>query len=96
MVGTVMAVRSTYFEPSSAFDPVISFTIVTMAIIGGGDNARGPLVGCTFLVVLSDLLWDKAPQIYMILLGLLLIAFVLFAPEGVSGWRLPLLRPGKR
>ncbi|HUC61748.1 MAG TPA: branched-chain amino acid ABC transporter permease [Alphaproteobacteria bacterium] len=89
MVGAVMAVRSSYFEPSQAFDPVISFTIVTMAIIGGSDNARGPLVGSAFLVILSELLWDRAPQMYMILLGLLLIAFVLFAPGGVTAWRLP-------
>jgi branched-chain amino acid transport system permease protein len=41
-VGGVMALRTSYFEPQQTFDPIISFTIVTMAIIGGSDDARGP------------------------------------------------------
>ena len=85
MVGAVMVARSTYFEPTQAFDPVVSFTIVTIAIIGGSDDVWGPLVGAVFLVGLSEFLWDKSPQMYMILLGILLGAFVLFAPEGITG-----------
>ena len=91
MVGAVMALRSTYFEPLQVFSPVISFTVVTMAIIGGSDDAWGPLVGAVFLVVLSELLWANAPQLYMIILGGLLVGFVLFAPQGILGrlaaWR---------
>jgi len=85
MVGAVMALRSTYFEPLQVFSPVVSFTVVTMAIIGGSDDARGPLVGALFLVVLSELLWANAPQLYMIILGSLLVGFVLFAPQGIVG-----------
>jgi branched-chain amino acid transport system permease protein len=85
MVGAVMALRSTYFEPLQVFSPVVSFTVVTMAIIGGSDDARGPLVGALFLVVLSELLWANAPQLYMIILGSLLVGFVLFAPQGIIG-----------
>jgi branched-chain amino acid transport system permease protein len=85
MVGGVMVLRSTYFEPAQLFDPVISFSIVTMAVVGGSDDAIGPLLGAAGFVLLSELLWANAPQIYMILLGVLLIAFVLFVPEGLSG-----------
>ncbi len=85
MVGAVMALRSTYFEPLQVFSPVVSFTVVTMAVIGGSDDARGPLVGAVFLVVLSELLWANAPQLYMIILGGLLVSFVLFAPQGIVG-----------
>ena len=85
MVGAVMALRSTYFEPLQVFSPVVSFTVVTMAVIGGSDDARGPLVGAVFLVVLSELLWANAPQLYMIILGGLLVGFVLFAPQGIVG-----------
>jgi branched-chain amino acid transport system permease protein len=68
-----------------AFDPTISLTIVTMAIIGGSDDVRGPILGAGLLVLVSEFLWVRAPQIYMIIIGLLLIAFVLFAPGGVCG-----------
>ena len=84
MVGAVMALRSTYFEVLQVFSPTISFTIVTMAIIGGAGDARGPALGALFLVGLSELLRGASPQFYLILLGLCLILFVLFAPGGLT------------
>jgi branched-chain amino acid transport system permease protein len=86
MVGAVLALRTTYFEPLQAFTPAISFATVTMAIIGGSDDARGPILGALFLGLLSELLWASAPEVYMILLGLVLIGFVLLAPAGICGW----------
>ncbi len=85
MVGAVMVLRTSYFEPLQVFSPVTSFTIVSMAIIGGSDDAVGPLLGVLFLALLSELLWANAPELYMIILGLLLVGFVLGAPEGVHG-----------
>lgn len=85
MVGGLMALRSTYFEVMQVFSPTISFTIVTMAIIGGRDDARGPVLGALFLVALSEILWGAAPRAYLIMLGLFLILFVLFAPQGMVG-----------
>lgn len=83
MVGGVMALRATYFEPLVVFDPMISFTMIAMAILGGSDDLRGPVLGAVFLAVLSELLWANAPQIYMILLGVVLVAFVLWRPQGL-------------
>ncbi|MBM3583570.1 MAG: branched-chain amino acid ABC transporter permease [Alphaproteobacteria bacterium] len=85
MVGGLMALRSAYFEPLQVFNPVISFTIVTMAVVGGAADARGPILGALLLVVVSELLWANAPQGYMIALGVLLIGFVVFAPGGITG-----------
>jgi branched-chain amino acid transport system permease protein len=80
-----MTLRTTYFEPQYVFDPMVSFTILTMAIIGGSDDARGPLFGAAFLTLLSELFWAKAPQIYLIMLGVILIGFVRLLPEGICG-----------
>lgn len=84
-VGSVMVLRQSYFEPAQIFDPVISFSIVTMAVVGGTEDVKGPLLGAAAFVLLSELLWANAPQLYMVLVGLLLIVFVLFAPQGLSG-----------
>jgi branched-chain amino acid transport system permease protein len=84
-IGGLMALRTSYFEPQQVFDPVVSFTILTMAIIGGSDDARGPVMGATFLTLLSELLWARAPQLYLILLGLLLVTFVVVLPNGIYG-----------
>ncbi len=85
MVGGVMALRSTYFVPGQVFDPMISVTVIAMALLGGGDNARGPLLGVLFLALLSELLWVQAPLLYMIFLGAILIVFVLLVPDGLLG-----------
>ena len=84
-VGGVMALRATYFEPNTAFDPMISFSMIAMTIIGGSDDLRGPVLGAVLLTGLSELLWDVAPQGYMLILGILLLIFVRFLPEGLSG-----------
>ena len=95
MVGGLMILRSTYFEPLQAFSPTTSFTIVTIAILGGSDEVPGPLMGAVLLVLLSELLWARAPEIYMIILGVLLVAFVLFVPEGLLGRLQRLFAPAK-
>ncbi len=56
-----------------------------MAVVGGSEDVKGPLLGAAGFVLLSELLWANAPQLYMVLVGLLLIVFVLFAPQGLSG-----------
>lgn len=86
MVGAVMALRSTYFDATRLFDAETSFTIVTMAIVGGRGSAKGALLGAAALLLLSELLWARAPQIYLILLGVILIAFVLFVPRGLAAF----------
>jgi branched-chain amino acid transport system permease protein len=64
---------------------MISFAMIAMAIIGGSDDLRGPVLGAVLLTGLSELLSDVAPQGYLMILGLLLLVFVRFLPEGLSG-----------
>lgn len=84
-VGGLMTLRTSYFEPSQAFEPFISFSIVTMAVVGGSDRPRGPVLGAFTFVLLSEMLWSRFPQLYMIILGVLLVTFILFVPRGLSG-----------
>jgi branched-chain amino acid transport system permease protein len=99
MVGGVMALRSTYFVVGQVFDPMISVTVIAMALLGGGDRPLGPLLGVCFLALLSELLWAQAPLIYMVVLGLILIVFVLLVPNGLWGlgaqWRSRRAQPPK-
>ncbi|MBT2305058.1 branched-chain amino acid ABC transporter permease [Variovorax paradoxus] len=85
MVGAVMALRSTYFVVGGVFDPMISITVIAMAILGGGDSAKGPVLGVVFLFFIQELLWANAPLLYMIILGAILITFVLLLPNGLVG-----------
>jgi branched-chain amino acid transport system permease protein len=82
MVGALLIMRSTYFDPLEIFNPQTSVLIVTMAVIGGSDKPFGPLLGVAFLVFLQEALWANLPQLYMIVVGILLIAVVIWFPGG--------------
>src|ERR1700722_556148 len=85
IVGGISVFGTGYFEPMQAFNPSLSLNMITMAVIGGTDDAFGPLIGASLLVLLSELLWATAPELYMVILGLLLVVFVVWMPEGVEG-----------
>jgi branched-chain amino acid transport system permease protein len=96
VVGALMIMRSTYFEPLAIFTPQTSVLIVTMAVIGGSDRPFGPLLGVGLLVVLQELLWASLPQLYMIIVGVLLISVVIWMPGGVYGHLHRLIPAGAR
>jgi branched-chain amino acid transport system permease protein len=83
-VGAAMAVRWTYIDPHTAFNPLIGFQTVLIAMVGGATTLRGPLVAAVALSMLSDALRLNLPYIYLILLGTLLILCVLFLPRGIA------------
>ena len=45
VTGAVMAPRWTYIDPAIAFNPLISFQVVIMALLGGAERLCGPLLG---------------------------------------------------
>lgn len=83
-VGAAMAVRWTYIDPHSAFNPLIGFQTVLIAMIGGATTWRGPVIAAVVLSMLSDALRLNLPYAYLILLGVLLIVCVLFIPGGIA------------
>ena len=46
VVGALMILRTTYFEPQQVFDPIVSFTIVTIAIIGRKRQLARAVIRC--------------------------------------------------
>ncbi|GAA4330264.1 branched-chain amino acid ABC transporter permease [Pigmentiphaga soli] len=86
LAGGLMVARTGYFEPATIFSPQISLTIIAMCAAGGSDGPWGPLLGALLLTILSELLRDAAPQLYLIILGMLLVFFTLKMPGGLSAW----------
>src|SRR5262249_16820292 len=85
VVGAVMAPRFGYLTPNFAFNPLISFQVVIMALLGGVQRLWGPLLGVIPLVFLSELLQVRFPFWYSVLLGLIFMIIVYFLPRGVTG-----------
>jgi branched-chain amino acid transport system permease protein len=85
LTGAIMAPRWTYIDPNIAFNPVISFEVVIMALLGGAGRLFGPLLGVVPLVLLFELLTVYFPSYFSILLGAVFILIVYALPEGVTG-----------
>lgn len=86
-VGATMAVRWTYIDPVSVFNPFIGFQTVLIALIGGAATLWGPLVAAVLFSVLAETLRLQLPQAYMMALGALLILSVLYLPNGLASLR---------
>ncbi|RPI25006.1 MAG: branched-chain amino acid ABC transporter permease [Actinobacteria bacterium] len=81
--GAVMATRFRYIDPSIAFNPLISFLPVVMAIFGGIARLYGPILGTLVLIVLQEFLITEHPYVYLLIFGLTLIVVVLWLPGGL-------------
>jgi branched-chain amino acid transport system permease protein len=88
--GATMATRWTYIDPTIAFNPLLSFMPVLMAIFGGMGQLYGPVVGATFFTLLKEYLTTTLAkqglgELYMLIFGIVLLAAILFMPKGVVG-----------
>ena len=85
VTGAVMAPRWTYIDPAIAFNPVISFQVLIMALLGGAHRLWGPLLGVIPLTILFEVLSANFPNHFSILLGLVFMLIVYGVPHGVAG-----------
>ncbi|WP_273511999.1 branched-chain amino acid ABC transporter permease [Phreatobacter oligotrophus] len=85
VVGAIMAPRWTYIDPSIAFNPIISFQVLIMALLGGAARLYGPILGVVPLAILFEILQANFPNSFSILLGLAFLVIVYFVPSGIVG-----------
>jgi branched-chain amino acid transport system permease protein len=84
LTGAIMAPRWTYIDPAISFNPVVSFQVVIMALLGGAGTLLGPLAGALPLVLLFEFLSAHFPNHFSILLGLSFMVIVYFVPDGIG------------
>ena len=88
--GALYATYVTYIDPTS-FNIAESILLVSMIIVGGTGNVKGPLIGAVVLILLPEALRflsipsTVAPQIRLIIYGTLLILMMQFRPQGIAG-----------
>jgi branched-chain amino acid transport system permease protein len=93
-LGASVAVRWTYIDPPAVFNPFIGFQTVLIAMIGGASTIAGPLASAVLFSLLTEFLRLRFPYAYLIVLGTLLIALVLYLPGGLASL-LARRRPGR-
>jgi branched-chain amino acid transport system permease protein len=85
VAGAIMTPRWTYLDPAIAFNPLISFQVVIMALLGGANRLYGPLLGAVPLVLILETISANFPNHFSIVLGVVFIVIVYFLPNGVAG-----------
>jgi len=75
-----------YADPSSAFNLNYSVSVLAMSLIGGTAHWAGPIVGAILLGSTQQLLTVTiSSEVNVLVLGVMLVLFVVVAPEGLIG-----------
>lgn len=85
LAGAIVAPRWTYIDPTIAFNPVVSFQVLIMALLGGAARLHGPVLGVIPLVLLFEFLSAHFPNYFSVLLGCTFLVIVYLAPRGIVG-----------
>jgi branched-chain amino acid transport system permease protein len=85
LCGAIMAPRWSYIDPAIAFNPVTSFQVLIMALLGGVHRLYGPLLGVVPLALLFEFLLANFPNHFSILIGIAFMLIVYAIPQGIVG-----------
>jgi branched-chain amino acid transport system permease protein len=84
--GAPAAMYLQYADPSSAFNLNYSVSVLAMSLIGGTAHWAGPVLGAILLGATQQALAVTiSSEVNVLVLGVMLVLFVVAAPEGLIG-----------
>ena len=96
VVGVILFLAKLRISPEAAFS-LLDWTgfVLFIVIIGGIGTIAGPIVGTLLFFALREILAELGAW-YLLLLGMVAVATMIFAPRGVWGWLAGRWRPRTR
>jgi branched-chain amino acid transport system permease protein len=86
IAGAPMPMYLSYIEPLSTFNLSYSIYALGMPIIGGTSHWIGPVIGALLLATLQQIVTvTVSNELNVLIVGVLLVLFVVIAPEGILG-----------
>jgi len=85
LAGVLYAVQNKFAAPDFVFF-VVSGEVVIFNVIGGIGTLVGPIVGAAFFLLLREGLSRFFTEFYLIPVGVIFIAIVIFMPQGLLGF----------
>jgi len=85
LAGVLYALQNKFAAPDFVFF-LISGEVVIFNVMGGIGTLVGPLVGAAFFLVLRETLSRFLTEYYLIPVGLIFTAMVIFMPQGLLGF----------
>jgi branched-chain amino acid transport system permease protein len=97
MAGAPLPYYVTYLDPSSGFSLSYAVNTIAMPLIGGTSSWLGPVIGAVLLGTLQQLATVTiSSALSLLIVGLMLVGFVVVAPNGIIGWFNPRARSTPR
>jgi ABC-type branched-subunit amino acid transport system ATPase component/ABC-type branched-subunit amino acid transport system permease subunit len=81
--GGIYAYFLTFIDPRGMFDILVSVQIVLACLLGGRGTLWGPVVGAFIVWPLNEVTNFSTQGTHLLVFGLLLMAVVLFLPQGI-------------
>ncbi len=86
MAGAPLPYYVTYLDPTSGFNLAYAVNSIAMPLVGGMTSWVGPLVGAIFLGTIQQTATVTiSSSLNLLLVGVLLVLFVVVAPNGIIG-----------
>jgi len=86
MAGAPLPYYVTYLDPASSFNLAYAVNSVAMPVIGGMTSWIGPIIGAVLLGTIQQLATVTiSSALNLLIVGILLILFVIIAPNGIMG-----------
>lgn len=88
MAGGLYFLKSSFIQPSDAFDLTLSTEVIVIAMLGGQGTITGVAIGAYFYEELRGFLLtsETFSHFQLVIAGLLLLLIVLFFPSGLMGF----------
>ncbi|HMS78249.1 MAG TPA: branched-chain amino acid ABC transporter permease [Burkholderiaceae bacterium] len=84
--GAPMPMYLSFIEPASSFNLSYAVSTLAMPIIGGLGHWAGPVIGALLLGSLQQIVTVTiSSELNVLVVGVLLVVFVVIAPEGILG-----------
>ena len=80
--GALLAGFNSFVSPN-LYHPLVSGEIIMMTIMGGMGTLVGPVIGTGLMIILGDVLSTWLADSWMMVMGAIFVAFILFSPGGV-------------
>lgn len=74
-----------YIEPGDVFEVLLSVKPIVMVLLGSAGTVIGPVLGAVVFLFLEEMVWRNFLTFHAGVLGLLIVALVLFLPGGLLG-----------
>ena len=86
MAGAPLPYYVTYLDPTSGFSLAYAVNGVAMPLVGGTSSWLGPVIGAVLLGTLQQVATVTiSSALNLLIVGLMLVAFVIVAPNGILG-----------